>query len=310
MIISIFEKVRSVFAIAFALAAMALVSNAQATIVNYDFNAGLTPATSFGVTGSAVTSGQAITNGPTGTATGAGAFTVNATAGNNVSIPDANATPTNYFQFNLGGGSLTYYTAYKVYVQANPLASASPNTLNVAYDPGCLGTFTNFATTVPITSATWNTAIFDLSGVAALNNKSTNCFRVFGSGTSGANKAMAIDNFQVQATVITAATVTIGGRVSTFEGNAISRARVSMIDSNGAVRTAMTNQFGFYSFADVASGSTYVLSVRAKQYEFAQPTQVVSASEDVSDVNFTALPGALDFRSTEIPVASGSKKFR
>ena len=86
----------------------------------------------------------------------------------------------------------------------------------------------------------------------------------------------------------TAATVTIGGRVVTSAGRrGIGRAVVTMTDSSGEIRTAISNQSGFYQFAEVPVGQTYIFSVRHKQYRFVP--QVLSVTEEREDINFTAL---------------------
>ncbi len=86
----------------------------------------------------------------------------------------------------------------------------------------------------------------------------------------------------------TAASVTISGRVLPSAGRrGINRAVVTMIDSNGEIRTAISNQFGFYQFTEVPVGEGYIFSVRHKQYKF-EP-QVLSVTEEERSVNFTAL---------------------
>jgi len=81
---------------------------------------------------------------------------------------------------------------------------------------------------------------------------------------------------------ITAASVTVGGRVVTANGRGISGARVGMSEPSGQVRYATTNPFGYFSFADVQAGETYIFSVKAKGY---QPTSVArEVTEDVSDL--------------------------
>lgn len=83
----------------------------------------------------------------------------------------------------------------------------------------------------------------------------------------------------------TAATVSISGRIMSGR-RAVSGARVTMTDQSGARRFATTNAFGYYLFADVAAGETYVFGASVKRFEF--PAQVVSVNEDISDLNFTA----------------------
>ncbi len=86
----------------------------------------------------------------------------------------------------------------------------------------------------------------------------------------------------------TAATVTIAGRVTTASGRGISRARVSMIDSNGATRTALTNLFGNYRFRDVPAGEIYTFQVSAKRYKF--DARLFNVNEESGGLNFIAAP--------------------
>ena len=88
----------------------------------------------------------------------------------------------------------------------------------------------------------------------------------------------------------TAATVSIGGQVLTAKGSGIANARLSLTDSKGETRSALTNGFGFYHFEEVAVGETYTLNVSAKRYQFDQSTQVISVYEELLDNNFTAMP--------------------
>ncbi len=83
----------------------------------------------------------------------------------------------------------------------------------------------------------------------------------------------------------TAAAVSVGGRVS-VNGRGVMRARVSMTDGKGQIRTVITNAFGYYRFTEVEVGQIYIVSVSHKQYQFAP--QVVSVSEELTELNFTA----------------------
>ena len=91
----------------------------------------------------------------------------------------------------------------------------------------------------------------------------------------------------------TSASVTVGGRVMTADGRGIFKARISMTDSNGNVRMALTNPFGFYRFADVPAGEVYVFNVTHKTRQFTQPFQVLFVNEDNDAINFVASPQAL-----------------
>lgn len=85
----------------------------------------------------------------------------------------------------------------------------------------------------------------------------------------------------------TAANVTVGGRVFA-EGRGLRNAVVTITDSTGATRSTRTSSFGYYSFADVAVGREYVISVAGKGYAF-QPL-IVTVNDNVGDLDFIASP--------------------
>lgn len=86
----------------------------------------------------------------------------------------------------------------------------------------------------------------------------------------------------------TSAAVNIGGRIVNANGVAVANAQISLIDSDGNVRTARTNPFGYYRFTGIAVGSTYTINVRHKFYEFAP--RVMFVEEDTETLDFTANP--------------------
>jgi hypothetical protein len=87
----------------------------------------------------------------------------------------------------------------------------------------------------------------------------------------------------------TAAAVTVGGRVTTAQGNGIRNARVTIQFSSGEARSTLTGSLGFYSFSDIQAGDVYILTVSSKRFVFTQPTQAVTINEDRDDINFTAV---------------------
>lgn len=86
----------------------------------------------------------------------------------------------------------------------------------------------------------------------------------------------------------TATAVKVGGRVTNTSERGVSRASVSLADGTGAVRTALTNSFGFYRFDNVQVGTTYLVSVSSKRFAFTP--QTVNASDGLTGLNFIALP--------------------
>jgi hypothetical protein len=81
----------------------------------------------------------------------------------------------------------------------------------------------------------------------------------------------------------TAASVTIGGRV-TVQGRGLRNALVTLTDQNGNTRMAMTSSFGYYRFADVQVGGTYVINVVSKRFQF--DPRILTLAEETNDLNF------------------------
>jgi len=85
----------------------------------------------------------------------------------------------------------------------------------------------------------------------------------------------------------TAAMVNVGGRVINAKGRGISGVLVTMTDGNGRNYSAYTDVSGFYLFEEVEVGQTVIFNVRAKRYNFAQATQIVSLTDETVNINFT-----------------------
>ena len=107
-------------------------------------------------------------------------------------------------------------------------------------------------------------------------------------GGSTPDEWIGVNNIVVTALVPSAAGVTIGGRVTTPDGQPVYGARITMFDIEGNIRTAMTNSFGYYRFEDVAAGETYVFSGSAKRYSLVTKYSLYTAEEDFSDLDFVA----------------------
>jgi hypothetical protein len=98
-----------------------------------------------------------------------------------------------------------------------------------------------------------------------------------------------IDNFGWELVITpTAASVSVGGRVTTADGAGIAKTTVTITDSSGTSYTTLTGSFGYYRFDDISVGSTYVVSAARKGYQFAEPQQVIFVGDSTEDVNFTA----------------------
>jgi hypothetical protein len=85
--------------------------------------------------------------------------------------------------------------------------------------------------------------------------------------------------------------VSISGTVTTSGGQPIRNATLTISGGNlPSPVTVQTGNFGTYGFSNLQAGETYTVRVDVKRYRFAQPTQVVTPMNNVSNVNFIANP--------------------
>lgn len=91
--------------------------------------------------------------------------------------------------------------------------------------------------------------------------------------------------------VVTAAPVSIAGRVMDANGSGIANARLILTKASSGERIQrITNPLGYYRFVDVGGGEIYVISVSAKGFEFNPDALVLTADTNLADVNFHAMP--------------------
>lgn len=88
--------------------------------------------------------------------------------------------------------------------------------------------------------------------------------------------------------VPTAAQVSVSGRALTETGRGIGNAQITLTDTNGEVRAARTNIFGYFRFEEVSAGQTYILRVESKKYVFAEPVRILNVQEEIADIEFIA----------------------
>lgn len=90
---------------------------------------------------------------------------------------------------------------------------------------------------------------------------------------------------------VSAAGVTVGGRISDVNGRGLGRVVVTLAGGElTQPRRMMTSPFGYYLFDDLTVGNTYVVTVGSKQYTFTPNTRVISLTDAVTDVDFVAVP--------------------
>lgn len=107
------------------------------------------------------------------------------------------------------------------------------------------------------------------------------------SGT-GSRDEFALDNISLAAKFLgtTAAVGTITGRAETAYGNPITYAQISLTDSSGLVRRALTNQFGRFLFRELPVGDVYILQASSGKFGFQDPLRTVLLEEEVQQITF------------------------
>lgn len=86
-------------------------------------------------------------------------------------------------------------------------------------------------------------------------------------------------------------TASISGRVMTSDGHGIRNAKV-VITGNSLIEplVATTGSFGYYSFENLETNQTYVVTVNSRRYTFSTPSRVISLVGNVTDADFIAEP--------------------
>ena len=88
---------------------------------------------------------------------------------------------------------------------------------------------------------------------------------------------------------VTAAAVSVNGRVTDSFGQGVSKTRINMTKSNGEILSAITNSFGYYQFDGIEVGQNYVLQASSKQYQFQNNPRVLFVNEDLTGEDFIPL---------------------
>ncbi len=83
----------------------------------------------------------------------------------------------------------------------------------------------------------------------------------------------------------TAASVAVGGQITTIIGQPIRNVRVMLIDAGGTIRTAVTNSFGYFRFDEVEVGNVYIVSATHRNFEFAP--FAVMVTDEIKDLVIT-----------------------
>ncbi len=81
--------------------------------------------------------------------------------------------------------------------------------------------------------------------------------------------------------------VSISGRVTTPSGLGLRSAVVTLTDSVGNRRSALTSSLGFYSIGDIPAGETVTINVSSRRYRFEPLVRTVN--ENLSDVDLVGI---------------------
>ena len=164
------------------------------------------------------------------------------------------------------------------------------------YKPSnCASSFTNFPDPMPagpITDPGCGTAAATF--VSAFGNTDPNgnwTLYVQDTGSSsGLQSVSTIGGWGIQLNIVSAAQVSISGRVMSAAGRGIKNALVT-IAGGGLVepKRVKTNQFGMYKIG-VTAGTAYVISVTAKGYSFSTSGVPVLVMDDTTGIDFRAEP--------------------
>lgn len=79
--------------------------------------------------------------------------------------------------------------------------------------------------------------------------------------------------------------VSLSGRLTISTGRGIGNARVTLTNPGGIVIYTQTNPFGYYRFINLAPGTTVVVNISHKSYQFSSP-QIVTVDQNRDDFNF------------------------
>lgn len=110
-------------------------------------------------------------------------------------------------------------------------------------------------------------------------------------GLASTDLIIASSHSDIACSLMTAANVSISGRVTNGKSSAVKGAIVTATDMTGTPRTAVTNAFGYYMLRDLPSGGSYVVQVTQRMYTFAP--RVITLGDNLSGFDFSAESGGM-----------------
>lgn len=84
----------------------------------------------------------------------------------------------------------------------------------------------------------------------------------------------------------TAGSVIVQGRAVTAQGRGIARALITLTSNTGDSVTVLTNPRGYFNFAGVQAGETYIVTASSKRYRFSPSSQLINVTDNLLGVEF------------------------
>jgi hypothetical protein len=148
--------------------------------------------------------------------------------------------------------------------------------------------FTKVAPGLQYTDTGWQFNLRSLNAFAGQTIKIR--FKTLSTVTFDGPGQLEVEDVSVQTpAIVTAATASIAGQLTTSDGRPISGGMVTLTDGP-VTRIAISNPFGYYRFDDVATGRTYVIGAGSKRYFFPNSPIAMTIGGDLLDLNFLASP--------------------
>lgn len=118
-----------------------------------------------------------------------------------------------------------------------------------------------------------------------------------------ADDGLAIDDFSISLSTTTSAPVSVSGRVIDANGRGIGQTRIEVRNTQGIVKTAITNAFGYYNFQEVPVGNIYFVEASSKQHTFIEPVKAIQLDDSIVRLDFIATPPVNVSRETAKPAS-------
>lgn len=142
--------------------------------------------------------------------------------------------------------------------------------------------------TTPVAEASYSLVKKEGNGTPVVVCTGSGCVDAT-ANTATANGLTAFSRWAIGVPVApSSAEAMVAGRVVNAEARAVKGAFLTAVGTDGRVRFAITNQFGYYSLRALTAGETYTITIYSKQYSFAPSTRVITLNDIESQLDFVA----------------------